>query len=73
MLIFSIVGIICIVVWVATWIYAIVDMFKRKDMKGWHIAAWMAAIIIFPLVGLIAYILFRPPAGQIEYKDETIA
>ena len=72
MVIFSIIMILAVIAWIATWIYAIVDMFKRKDMKGWHIAAWLAAIIVFPLLGLIAYILFRPPAGEIEYKGETI-
>jgi hypothetical protein len=71
-LLITIIFIVCIVVWVATWVYAVYDMFKRKDMKGWHIAAWLAAIILFPILGLIAYILFRPPAGQVEYKGETI-
>ena len=72
MLIFSIVMAIAVIVWIATWIYAIVDMFKRKDMKGWHIALWIAALVFFPILGLIAYILFRPPAGEIYYKDEVI-
>ena len=68
----TIILVLCIIVWVATWVYAVIDMFRRKDMKGWHIAAWLAAVIIFPLFGLVAYILARPPAGQVEYKGEEI-
>ena len=72
MVIFSIIMILAVIAWIATWIYAIVDMFKRKDMKGWQIAMWIAIIVIFPLLGLLAYILFRPPAGEIYYKGEVI-
>ena len=72
MVIFSIIMILAVIAWIATWIYAIVDMFKRKDMKGWQIAMWIAIIVIFPLLGLLAYILFRPPPGEIYYKGEVI-
>jgi uncharacterized membrane protein len=65
--------VICIVIWVATWIGAIIDMSRRKDLKLWQIVAWVAAIVVFPIIGLIAYILFRPAAGSIEYKGEEIS
>jgi hypothetical protein len=72
MIFFQIIMVLCIIGWIATWIYAVMDMFKRKDLKMWHRIAWMAAIILFPIIGLIAYILVRPPAGEIYYKGETI-
>jgi hypothetical protein len=73
MIIIWIAAALCFVVLIATWVAAIVDMFKRKDMKPWQIAAWIVFIVLFPIIGVIAYVLFRPPAGEITYKDETIA
>jgi hypothetical protein len=32
----------------------------------------MAAIIIFPILGLLVYVLARPPAGEVLYRGETI-
>ena len=64
---------ICVVALVATWIAAIVDMFKRKDLRGWQIAVWITFIVLFPIIGVICYVLFRPPVGEITYKDETVA
>ena len=42
MLFFSIIIVLCIIGWIATWIYAAYDMFKRRDMKTWHRVAWLA-------------------------------
>jgi hypothetical protein len=72
MLIMSIAAAIIIIGLIVTWIYALVDMLKRKDLKTWHRVAWMAAIIIFPILGLLVYVLARPPAGEVYYKGETV-
>jgi hypothetical protein len=32
----------------------------------------MAPIIIFPILGLLVYVLARPPAGEVYYKGETV-
>ena len=72
MLFFQILMGICIVVLIATWIGAIWDMNRRADMTGWQIAMWIVIIVLFPLIGLGAYAIFRPSASEIRYKNEVI-
>ena len=69
---FSILIALCLVVLVITWVAAIVDMTKRKDLKGWQIAMWIVIIVLLPIAGLAAYFLFRPPSTDVHYKDEVI-
>ena len=64
---------ICIVVWIATWIGAIMDMRRRADLTTMQIVMWIVVIVLFPLLGLFAYMLFRPSADKIRYKGEEIA
>lgn len=68
----QIVAILCVAVWIATWVGAIWDMSRRADMSMIQIVMWVAIIVIFPLVGLLAYMLFRPSPDKIRYKGETI-
>jgi hypothetical protein len=63
---FMVVGLIVI------WVLAIVDMFKRNDLKPWQIGLWIAAVVLFPVIGVLAYVLFRPPAGSVEYRGEEV-
>jgi Phospholipase_D-nuclease N-terminal len=50
--------------WIAVtivWICGIVDlMTKRPDLDGRHRAAWILIILIFPLIGTLAYFFVRP-------------
>ena len=66
----SIVIALCVIAWIATWIGAIFDMYRRADMTGIQMAIWVVIIVIFPALGLIAYILFRPSADKIRYKND---
>jgi hypothetical protein len=63
---FMVVGLIVI------WVLAIIDMFKRKDLKPWQIGLWIAAVVLFPILGVLAYMLFRPPADSVQYRGEQI-
>jgi hypothetical protein len=42
------------------WGFAIVDLFGRSDLGGLGKVLWLLAIIFFPLLGTLAYYLFRP-------------
>jgi hypothetical protein len=43
------------------WICGIADlMTKRPDLDGRHRAAWILIILLFPLVGTLAYFFVRP-------------
>lgn len=48
------------------------DIWRRADLAEGSRVIWSAAIIIFPIVGLLAYVIARPPAGSILYKGETL-
>lgn len=54
----------------------VVDLFRDKDLSGWGKAAWIVLLIIFPLIGLLVYVIARGPgmaersaAAQIEAKE----
>ena len=47
----------------AVWFYLLIvvfaDLFSR-DMSGWAKAAWVIGIIIFPILGILVYLIARP-------------
>jgi hypothetical protein len=49
------------------WGFAIFDVFVRRDLSGWGKAAWLLAILLVPLIGVLAYLLFRPYNDQVGY------
>jgi hypothetical protein len=44
-------------VWLSISIF--IDIFRSHDLKGWVKAAWIILVIILPLVGILAYFIFR--------------
>jgi hypothetical protein len=42
------------------WFYSMIDIFGRRDLSGWGKALWLLFIVIFPWIGVIAYLIFRP-------------
>jgi hypothetical protein len=55
------------------WIVCVVDAVRRPDVSGWNRAAWVAAIIVFPLVGSLVYLAVRGPAGESTgARDEAL-
>jgi hypothetical protein len=47
----------------AVWMYllfiVVTDIFRSSDLSGWGKAGWLAAVIVFPLVGILFYAAFR--------------
>ena len=41
-------------------IWAFVDNFRRRDHSGWAKAGWALLILIFPLFGMLIYLIARP-------------
>lgn len=43
------------------WLYAnlLLDLIRSHDLTGWGKAAWTVGMILFPLVGSMAYIVVR--------------
>ena len=42
------------------------DLFRRHDISGWIKAAWVIAVIVFPYIAVLAYLIFegRSMAGR---------
>jgi hypothetical protein len=36
-----------------------VDIFRSHDLRGWKKASWIILVIVFPLIGIVAYLIFR--------------
>ncbi len=43
------------------WAVAVVDIFMRPDLSGGAKALWVAGLFIFPWVGVVVYLVARPP------------
>jgi hypothetical protein len=35
------------------------DLFRRDDISGWVKAAWVIGLIVFPLIVVLAYLIFQ--------------
>ncbi len=49
---------------VALWIFAVVDIVRRRhSMSGGKLAAWLILIFVLPLLGTLVYLLVNGTAG----------
>lgn len=56
---------------VMMWIFALFDVFRRDDLKGWLKALWVACIILVPFFGTLIYLIARP-AGATSAEREAL-
>ena len=52
------------VIWVSLIVMVLVDNFKRTDHSGVAKAGWVLLVIFLPLIGVLIYMIARPPAEQ---------
>jgi TRAP-type C4-dicarboxylate transport system permease small subunit len=43
--------------WLAITVFS--DLFRRHDISGWIKAVWVIAVIIFPYIAVLAYLIFQ--------------
>ena len=36
-----------------------IDIFRSHDLKGWAKGLWVLFVIVFPIIGILAYFIFR--------------
>ncbi len=36
-----------------------IDIFRSDDLRGWAKAAWIVVVVVFPLAGILAYLILR--------------
>jgi hypothetical protein len=49
------------VIWIWLLILVLGDNFSRKDHSGWAKAGWTVFVIFLPLLGVLVYMIARPP------------
>jgi hypothetical protein len=53
--------------WLAITVFA--DLFRRHDISGWIKAIWVIAVIVFPYIAVLAYLIFQA-RGMAERRVE---
>jgi len=48
-----------LIVWFWLLITVAADLFRRTDISGWIKAVWVIALIIFPWISMLAYLIFQ--------------
>jgi hypothetical protein len=56
-----------IFIWIA--ITVLIDVFRRQDISGWAKAAWVVLVVIFPWIGVLAYLIVNH-TGMAERKAQ---
>src|SRR5512132_4074240 len=49
------------VIWIWLLIMVLADNFARRDQSGWAKAGWTVFVIFLPLIGVLVYMIARPP------------
>ena len=57
--------------WIFIWVF--LDLFRRGDLSGIAKAGWALAIVVFPLLGSLLYIAFRPRTAVMPSFDREPA
>ena len=52
------------VIWIWLLILVLSDNFSRRDHSGWAKAGWTLFVIFLPLLGVLVYMIARPPADE---------
>ena len=47
------------IVWFWLLITVAADLFRRHDISGWIKALWVIACVVFPYLGVLAYLIFQ--------------
>jgi hypothetical protein len=42
------------------WGFTIFDVITRRTLSGWLKALWVLVIVVFPFLGTLIYLIFRP-------------
>jgi ABC-type multidrug transport system fused ATPase/permease subunit len=56
---FTILWFFLFVIWIWIVIMILIDIFRSHDINGLIKALWLVFILIFPLIGVVAYLLVR--------------
>jgi Phospholipase_D-nuclease N-terminal len=49
------------ILWLIIWALVLVDIVRRKDLVTSHKVLWALFVLIIPIVGVLVYMVIRPP------------
>ena len=54
----------------AIWLFIVIfaDIFTRPDLSGWAKAGWVLLIFILPVIGILIYVIARPPEEEVAMR-----
>ena len=55
------------VIWIYLLVMVLGDNFRRRDHSGWAKAGWTLFVIFLPLIGVLVYMIVRPPEDTALY------
>ncbi|HET6172778.1 MAG TPA: SHOCT domain-containing protein [Gaiellales bacterium] len=53
---------------ILVWGFAVLDIFRRDDVRGVSKAIWLAVVIFIPFFGTLIYLLMRKPGATPEER-----
>ena len=65
----DVLAIFVFVVWFWLLITVFSDLFRRHDISGWGKAIWIIALIVFPFLGIFAYLITQA-TGMAERSSQ---
>jgi hypothetical protein len=48
-----------------------IDIFRSHDLKGWQKALWVLLVLLVPIIGIIAYFIFRGDKMRVHQQQAT--
>jgi len=57
------------VVWIWMMVMLLGDLFRRRDIGGWHKAGWCVFMIVLPFLGVLTYLIAQHD-GIVERNSE---
>jgi ABC-type multidrug transport system fused ATPase/permease subunit len=59
------------VIWIWILITVFIDIFRSRDLSGWAKALWFIFVLVFPLIGVLVYLIAR--GGKMHERAERQA
>jgi Phospholipase_D-nuclease N-terminal len=55
---------------VAIWVFCVINIVGRPDMKFWTKALWIIGILVLPIIGAVAFLIYLSKRGPVDETKE---